>query len=124
MAAVTFTGCAQDRPLEIAGTVRYLETGQVLEGAEIHLLLVGDQMPPQLPEMTTISVAFSDKEGRYSFQADENHGFMIQLVPSTCQWLGDRVPVRNEAGEEAEGVTRITVDLNTRVDNAHDCEGE
>lgn len=117
--AVATSGCACDLPLEITGTVRYLESGKSLKGAEIQLLSVGDQVPPSLPKVETYAVTFSDEDGNYSFKVERDHGFMVQLVPSACHYMGDRMPVRADAAEQLEGVIKVVVDLGTRADQCH-----
>lgn len=114
--AVAFSGCARHIPLEITGTVRYLESGKSLRGAEVQLLSVGNQVPPNLPKFETYAVTFSDENGNYSFKVERDHGFMVQLVPSACHYMGDRMPVRADAAEQLEGVMKVVVDLGTRAD--------
>lgn len=114
--AVVSAGCVQGASLEITGTVRYLDSGEPLRGAEVHLLLVGDQVPPNLPKIETSATTISDESGNYSFKTDQDRGYMIQLVPSDCRYLGDRMPVRVDSAERTSETMKVIVDLSTRVD--------
>lgn len=113
---ILFAGCAKESPLEISGKVRFFDSNEPLKGAEVHLLVIGSQLPPDMPMIETSSVTFSDENGDYKFLTGQDGAYMVQLIPSECRYLGDRMPVHIKYAERTGKLRKVVVNLNTGID--------
>jgi hypothetical protein len=92
---VSLAACGSDDSRQIDGQVRFVGSGQAIEGATVDLLALRSMgMPMSKAVYVVIASTRTRADGTYAFDVEGDRLAMVELHGSKCRWNAVRAPLR------------------------------